>query len=72
MTNQRKKTKKVLTLKNTIILLNKKQKFLNDFESRVFPKGEQTQGKGRPSILTGACKVFDHKQLKILTPKQML
>ena len=46
----------------------------------MFPKGKQTQGKGRPSILVRVArvakvfrrKVSDGRKLKILTPKQML
>ena len=41
--NQSKK-KKVLTLKNTIILLKRRQKVLNAFESGIFPKGKQGNG----------------------------
>ena len=41
------------------------QIFLNTFETGIFPK---KQGKGLTSILN---QVFNHKQLKILTPKQM-
>ena len=64
--NQSKK-KKALTLKNAIILLNGRQKVLNAFESGIFPK--RKQGNGLTSILD---KVFNHKQLKILTPIQTL
>ena len=41
--NQSKK-KKVLTLKNTIILLKRRQKVLNAFENGIFPKGKQGNG----------------------------
>ena len=46
--------------------LNGRQKVLNAFESEIFPKVKQ--GKILTSILD---KGFNHKQLKILTPKQM-
>ena len=39
--NQLKKEKKALTLKNAIILLNRRQKGLDAFESEIFPKGKQ-------------------------------
>ena len=64
--NQSKKEKKK-TLKNAIILLNGRSKVLNTFESAIFPK--RKQGKGLASILD---KVFNHKQFKTLTPKQMI
>ena len=38
MTNQRKKTKKALTLKNTIILLNKSKNFLMILKVEYFQK----------------------------------
>ena len=66
---QIKKRKKALSFKNAIIILNRKKKALHVFESGIFPKGKQKQRKGRPSILA---KVSDRKQIKILTPKQML
>ena len=62
--NQSKKKKKALALKNAIILLNRRQKILNTFESRIFQKIKQ--GKVLTSILD---KVLNHKQLKISTPK---
>ena len=62
-----KKEKKTLTIKNALMHLNGRQKALNAFESGIFAK--QAQGKGLASILA---KVSDRKQLKILTPKQML
>ena len=55
--NQSKKKKKSRTLKNAIILLNGKQKVLNEYPS-------SKQGKRLTSILDN--------QLKILTPKEML
>ena len=72
--NQKNQSKKTLTLKNTIILLNGGQKILDALESGIFPKGKQD--KSVKSILDRvAClaKVSNHKQLKTnLTPKQML
>ena len=81
--NQSKKKKKVIKVRNTIILLNGRQKVLNAFENGIFSK--EKQGKGLTSILdyvdsgrvSRVAKVFestvsDRKQLKILTPKQML
>ena len=70
-----KKERKGLTLKNAIILLTRRQKVLNAFESRIFIRGKQ--GKGIKSISDRVAnlsdrKVSDHKQLKVLTPKQML
>ena len=53
-----KKRRKALTLKNAIILLNGRQKVLNAFESRIFPKGKQR--KGLKTILYCAAKVSDH------------
>ena len=55
--NQSKKKKKSRTLKNAIILLNGKQKVLNEYPN-------SKQGKRLTSILDN--------QLKILTPKEML
>ena len=46
--------------------LNGRQKVLNAFESEIFPKVKQEKN---TSILD---KGFNHKQLKVLTPKQML
>ena len=68
--NQSEKEKKALTLKNVIILLNGKQKVFNDFESGIFPKGKQW--KGLTCILNHVATVFDHKQFKILSLKQIL
>ena len=70
-----KKERKGLTLKNAIILLTRRQKVLNAFESRIFIRGKQ--GKGIKSISDRVAnlsdrKVSDHNQLKVLTPKQML
>ena len=68
-----KKEKKALTLKNTHILFNGRQKVLNAkkfFETGIFPNGKQ--GKGLKSILDCVAKVSDSKHLKILTPKQIL
>ena len=76
------KENKALTLKNTIIVLNGRQKVLNAFESGIFLKLKQ--GERLTSIsdhVACVAKVFDHKvsgymvfnqkQLKVLTPKQM-
>ena len=71
------KEKKALTLKKAIILLNGRQKVLHGFESGIFPK--RKQGEVLTSILDHVArvakvsdrKVFNHKQLKILTPNQM-
>ena len=62
-----KRKRKALTLKNAILLLNGRQNVLNAFEIGIFPK--RKQGNGLTSILD---KVFNHKQLRILTPKQIL
>ena len=62
--------KKLITLKNEIILINGRQKILNAFESEIFPK--RKQAKGLKSFLDCVAKLSDRKQLKILTPKQML
>ena len=59
---QNRKSKKKKTLKDAILFLNGRQKFFKAFEIGIFPKGKQTQGKGRQSIL--GCVVSDHKQLK--------
>ena len=74
------KEQKALTLTNAIILLNlnRRPKVLNSFKNGIFLK--EKQGKGLTSILnsvTSNCvapvtKVSDLKQLKMLTPKQML
>ena len=64
------KRKKTLTLKNTIILPNGRQKVLNAFESGIF--SNKKQGRGFTSILDRIAKVSDHKQLKIFTPERML
>ena len=63
--NQKNQSKKALTLKNTIILLNGGQKIFDALENGIFPKGKQD--KGVKSILDRvAClaKVSNHKQLK--------
>ena len=70
-----KKEKKAPTLVMilNVIILNERQKVLNAFDSGIFVKGKQ--GKGLTSILdclARVVKVYHHKQLKILTPKQML
>ena len=75
----KKRKKKALTLRITIIFLNKRQKVLNVFQSGILPRGKQR--KALPSILdcvakisdqkVSDCKFLNHKQLKI-TPKQML
>ena len=57
------------------MLLNGKQKVINAFKNEIIPKGKHTQGKERPSIFADAVRVSktsDHKQLKILTPKQLI
>ena len=67
-----------LTIKNAIVLLNGRQKFLNAFQRGKFLK--EKQGKGLKSILDSVahvakvsnCKVCNRKELRILTPKQML
>ena len=72
-----KKKKKVVTLKNEIMLLNGRQKVLNAFEIGIFPKTKK--GEGLTSISDCVArvakvsnrKVFNHKQLEILTLKQM-
>ena len=72
------KEKKIQTLKNKIILLNRRQKVLNTFESRIFPIRKQEEELA--NILACVARVsrfFDskfsnRKQLKILTPKEML
>ena len=56
--------KKPLTFENANRLLKGRQKVLNGFKIKIFPTRKQTQGKGHPLDLA--------KQLKILTPKQML
>ena len=38
------KEKKALTFKNINILFEGRQKVLNDFESKIFPRRKQTQG----------------------------
>ena len=54
--NPNKKEEKLLTYENAERRLKRRHKVLNGFESKIFPIGKQTQGKGT----------------KILTPKQML
>ena len=67
-----KNEKKALIFQNGIILYDGRQKVINAFEIGIFPKRKQTQGKWRQTILVCIAKVSDSKQLKILTPKQML
>ena len=76
-----KREKKGLTRKTSIIILNETQKVINAFESGIFPKTKQgkrlTSFLGRIAQVARGAKVSDyevsdHKQLKILTPKQML
>ena len=43
-----------MTLKNAKRLLKGRQNVLNDFESKIFPTGKHTQGKGI-KILTTKC-----------------
>ena len=65
------KEKEALTLKNAIILLNARQKVLNAFG--ICPK--RKHGKKFTSILDCAArvaKVCNRKQLKVLTPEQIL
>ena len=64
-----------MTLKNATILLNGRPEVINAIESGIFPK--EKQRKGLTSISDRVAKisdhkVFNHKQLKILIPKQML
>ena len=64
-----------MTLKNATILLNGRQEVINAIESGIFPK--EKQRKGLTSISDRVAKIsdhkaFNHKQLKILIPKQML
>ena len=73
--NQSKRKTKVLSLRNSIILLNGRQKILNVFESGIFSK--RKQGTMLTSISDRATKVSnpkvsDRNQLKILTIKQMI
>ena len=41
----------MLAFENVNRLLKGRQKFLNDFESKIFPIGNQKHGKRRPSML---------------------
>ena len=66
---KKKKVKIALILKNAIILLNGRQKVHNVFES--LPK-EHSHTEKMWKYLPRAAKVSECKQLKILTPKQML
>ena len=59
--------KKTLTLKNAIILLNGRENVFNFFENGSF--WNRKQGKRFTITLD---QVFNHKQLKISTPKQIL
>ena len=76
--SQLKKKKKIQTLKNTIILLNRRQKVLNTFESRIFPIRKQEEELANILVCVARVnrffdsKVSNRKQLKILTPKEML
>ena len=63
-----KKRRKELTLTNAIIFINGRQEVLNTSQSEIFPKGKKTYGKRRQNLLGWVAKVFDPKQLKILTP----
>ena len=70
-----KKEKRALTIKNTIIILKGREKVVNAFQSEIFPKLKQ--GKGLKRITdrkakVSNLKVLNHKQLKLLTLKQML
>ena len=65
----KKKQKTPLNLKQAIILLNGRQKFLTLLKKEYFWKNKMTQEEGFPSILV---KISDRKKLKILNPKQML
>ena len=40
-----KKDKNALTFQNKISVIERRQKVLNGFESKIFPTGKQTQGK---------------------------
>ena len=44
--NQKTQKKEALTFKNTIILLKGRQNVLAGCESKIFPIGKQTHGKG--------------------------
>ena len=55
-----------------MLLLHGRRKILKAFESGIFPKVKQTKGKGRWGILACVTEVSDCKQLKILTPNQIL
>ena len=55
-----------------MLLLHGRQKILKAIESGIFPKVKQTKGKGRRGILACVTEVSDCKQLKILTPNQIL
>ena len=62
----------MLTFENAYRFLKRRHKFLNDFESGIFPIKKQTQGKGHPSGLAHVASVAEvSKYLKISTPKQM-
>ena len=67
------KIKKELTLKNAIILLNGRQKFLNVFESGIFQIRKQEKGLTSISdCVARVAEVSNNKQPKILNPAQML
>ena len=57
-------------------LLRGRQKVLDDFKSKLFPNGKQTQGKEHPAMLASdlarVAKISDYIHLRILIPKQML
>ena len=59
-----KNEKKALTLKNAFIILIRRQKVLNAFETGIFSK----QGKRLTSILDCVATVSNHSNLKILSP----
>ena len=63
-----KKEKKSFTFENTPVLLRVWQKLLNGFKSGIFSIIKKDTRKRKARV----AKVSDWKQLKILTPKQML
>ena len=63
-----KKEKKSFTFENTPVLLRVWQKLLNSFKSGIFSIIKKDTRKRKARV----AKVSDWKQLKILTPKQML
>ena len=57
------------------MLFNGKQKVINALKNEIIAMGKHTKGKERPSILAHAARVSkasDRKQLKILTPIQLI